>query len=264
MTALPYKTGCDSPEAIELSQLLDELAGEPTPDATHDSIMFDVASWDGSPPHVRADRNGLLQLLTKLATDAPRSGPLGRSVCFRLSAEHGALFRVIVADARALESDSADLDSAFWVELPAYESDATWSVAPCAGRNPRRVVVYIEDNSSSIALMRDLFEELVDAHLFTARTGTAGIQLVRALRPDLVLMDIHLPDMDGFEATKQLRGWSETRAIPVIAITAAAMLHDRERNQPGLFDRYLTKPIKVDELTDLLTELFDRTSAETD
>jgi CheY-like chemotaxis protein len=68
-------------------------------------------------------------------------------------------------------------------------------------------------------------------------------------------MDINLPGMSGFEATKRLREWPETRDIPVVALSAAAMVKDRGRVSDAGFHRYLTKPVKVDELVGVLEEL---------
>jgi len=69
-------------------------------------------------------------------------------------------------------------------------------------------------------------------------------------------MDINLPGMSGYEATQKLRGWPETKGIPVIALTAAAMMGDRKRAADVGFYRYLTKPVRVQELLGVLEELF--------
>jgi CheY-like chemotaxis protein len=68
-------------------------------------------------------------------------------------------------------------------------------------------------------------------------------------------MDIHLPGMNGLEATKRLQSWPETRDIPVISLSAAAMVRDAEKVQDAGFYRYLTKPVKVEELTNTLEEI---------
>ena len=76
-----------------------------------------------------------------------------------------------------------------------------------------------------------------------------------AWQPDIVIMDINLPGMSGFEATRRLREWPETREIPVVALSAAAMIRDKGRVNEAGFYRYLTKPVKVDELAAVLEEL---------
>jgi PAS domain S-box-containing protein len=158
--------------------------------------------------------------------------------------------------------------SCFWIDLPLNPSAPrasavaaqTTSREPGAGRGdrPRQVVVYIEDNPSNIAFMADLLDELGHVELLTAPNAELGIELVRARRPDAVIMDINLPTMSGFEATRRLASWPETRDIPVVALSAAALLRDAARAGGAGFHRYLTKPVKVDELTAVLEGLLGR------
>jgi signal transduction histidine kinase len=159
--------------------------------------------------------------------------------------------------------------SRFWVELPVY-TDARASYASSTsvssprvsrltgGAGPRYLVVYVEDNPSNIAFMEDLLADFERVELLTAPTAEIGIELVRVRLPDVVIMDIHLPGMSGFEATQKLAAWPETRNIPVIALSAAAVIRDATRVAGAGFYRYLTKPVKVDELTATLEELFTR------
>ncbi len=153
--------------------------------------------------------------------------------------------------------------SEFWVELPGRTAEvpatrahvgdtAPDEASPRAGDGPRGAVVYVEDNPSNIAFMQQLIADLDRVELHTAPTGEIGIELVRAHLPDVVLMDINLPGMSGFEALRRLREWPETRDIPVIALSAAATDRDRKRAEEAGFLRYLTKPVRVDEL---ITEL---------
>jgi PAS domain S-box-containing protein len=159
--------------------------------------------------------------------------------------------------------------SCFWIELPLYrlsgsaaptpmitESSDTSALTGAVG--PRYVIVYIEDNPSNIAFMEDLLADFERVELITAPTAEIGIELVRARKPDIVIMDINLPGMSGFEATRNLASWPETRDIPVIALSAAAMIRDAARVAGAGFYRYLTKPVKVDELTTVLNELLSQ------
>jgi PAS domain S-box-containing protein len=159
-----------------------------------------------------------------------------------------------------------DEGSEFWVELPAQDAeihpplavaldDATIGSSFQAGEGPRYTVVYVEDNPSNIAFMEELIANLERVELVTAPTAEIGIELVRGRRPDVVLMDINLPGMSGFEALRRLREWPETREIPVIALSAAAMARDRKRADEAGFFRYLTKPVRVDELIGVLEAL---------
>jgi CheY-like chemotaxis protein len=129
------------------------------------------------------------------------------------------------------------------------------TTSPLAIGSLRHKVVYIEDNPSNIAFMHDLIEDLPSVELITAPTAEIGIELVRSHRPRVVIMDINLPGMSGFDAVQQLREWPETRAIPVIGLSAAALLKDTARAKDAGFYRYLTKPVKVAELTRTLEEL---------
>jgi PAS domain S-box-containing protein len=156
--------------------------------------------------------------------------------------------------------------SEFWIELPVHRADAVDRVADTAEANvadsalsgsegARYLIVYIEDNPSNIAFMIDLLADFERVELLTAPTAEIGIELVRARRPHAVIMDINLPGMSGFEATRRLREWPETTGIPVIALSAAAMVGDSARVSNAGFYRYLTKPVRVDELARVLEEL---------
>lgn len=156
--------------------------------------------------------------------------------------------------------------SSFWVELPAHRAKpedpklvhehVPADRSALAGSNGERyLVVYIEDNPSNIAFMEALIADFERVELVTAPTAEIGIELVRTRQPNLVVMDINLPGMSGFEATRRLREWPETRAIPVVALSAAAMVRDKARVAEAGFYRYLTKPVQVAEFTTVLEEL---------
>jgi CheY-like chemotaxis protein len=121
----------------------------------------------------------------------------------------------------------------------------------------RYTVVYVEDNPSNIAFMRDLVEDLPSVKLLTAPTAELGLDLIRAHMPQVVIMDINLPGMSGFEAVRRLRDWPETKNIPVIGLSAAALVRDTSRATDAGFYRYLTKPVKVDELVTALEQLLE-------
>jgi len=155
--------------------------------------------------------------------------------------------------------------SEFWIELPAHQAREEHTGEPSASRpessplsgpdGPRYLIVYVEDNPSNIAFMEALLADFERVELVTAPTAEIGIEIVRARRPNAVIMDINLPGMSGFEATRRLREWPETREIPVVALSAAAMIRDSKRVKDAGFYRYLTKPVKVDELASVLEEL---------
>jgi PAS domain S-box-containing protein len=152
--------------------------------------------------------------------------------------------------------------STFWVDVPtASTAEAAPRVpsipadSPLATGTGVKKIVYVEDNPSNIAFMRELMEDLATVELHTAPTAEIGVELVRAHQPAVVIMDINLPGMSGFEALRQLREWPETRDIPVIALSAAALPRDTARARDAGFYRYLTKPVRIDELSAVLEEL---------
>jgi CheY-like chemotaxis protein len=104
--------------------------------------------------------------------------------------------------------------------------------------------------------MQDFFSEYSRVELLTAPSAEIGLPLILATRPELVLMDLNLPGMNGLLATKQLASWPETRDIPVVALSAAVLLRDGDTVRSAGFYRYLTKPVKLDALTQTLQELF--------
>jgi CheY-like chemotaxis protein len=123
-----------------------------------------------------------------------------------------------------------------------------------AGRR-NGLIVYIEDNPANVALMHDLVSDLEGAKLLTAPTAEVGIELVRAYTPDVVIVDIHLPGMSGFEATQRLRAWPETRGIPVIALSGAAIIGEKRLVEQAGFYCYVTKPLNVVEFAAMLERL---------
>jgi PAS domain S-box-containing protein len=153
--------------------------------------------------------------------------------------------------------------SEFWIAIPVHHA-ATAEPLPAirppgaaalARSDRRHKIVYVEDNPSNIAFMQDLLGDLPGVELLTAPTAEIGLDLIRAHVPDVVIMDINLPGMSGFDAVQRLRDWEETRAIPVIGLSAAALVRDTTRAKDAGFYRYLTKPVQVDELMRVLEEL---------
>lgn len=142
--------------------------------------------------------------------------------------------------------------STFWVELPAGGEPAA---APGAGPGaPEQVqtrrlrALYIEDNPVNLMLMAAMLED--ELELATESDPLRGLERVRALRPDLVLLDIQLPGIDGYEVLRRLRADEGTRAIPVVAVSANAMPGDVAAGHAAGFDAYLTKPVDLGRLLD--------------
>lgn len=108
-------------------------------------------------------------------------------------------------------------------------------------------VLIVEDNPTNMTLVVFLLQS-AGYTVLSAADAEAGLTLAREERPDLILMDIQLPGMDGLEATALLKGDDATRAIPVIALTALAMRGDEERIRAAGCDGYIAKPMQYQEL----------------
>ena len=119
-------------------------------------------------------------------------------------------------------------------------------------------VLIVEDNAANMKLAIFLIESA--GHIVLSATDAeVGLTLARSERPDLILMDIQLPGMDGLEATRLLRQDESTRAIPVIALTALAMKGDEERIRAAGCDGYVAKPIRYQEFLATITSRLGRT-----
>jgi len=122
------------------------------------------------------------------------------------------------------------------------------------------LILIVEDNDKNLKLVRDVLQV---KGFSTLEAGTAedGIKLAREHKPDLILMDIHLPGISGIEALKVLRAEAATAAIPVIAVTASVMQQDRKQITEAGFDAYVGKPINLKEFLDAVRAALERKEA---
>ena len=112
-------------------------------------------------------------------------------------------------------------------------------------------VLVVEDNPVNLELVTALLEE-AGCRILTAETAAAALQLVASERPDLILMDVQLPGMTGYEATRKLKANPTTATIPVVALTAQAMRGDEARARDAGCDAYLTKPLDARALREVM------------
>jgi PAS domain S-box-containing protein len=154
-----------------------------------------------------------------------------------------------------VESD-VGTGSVFWVDLMTV-SAAEFALADIAGRSPAdeahalppvSTVLYVEDNPANLKFVEMLIGRRPDLRLLSATTGGLGVNLAQVHRPDVILMDINLPGMDGYSALALLRADSATADVPVIALSASAGRRDIERGLAAGFFNYLTKPVDAAEL----------------
>ncbi|HEY8696689.1 MAG TPA: ATP-binding protein [Rhizomicrobium sp.] len=148
----------------------------------------------------------------------------------------GTEFWIELIGAEPPQLDSAKIESATHFQIRAEHSA------------PLRTVLYVEDNPANVTLVEMIIARRPDLRLLTAGSGDLGVELARAHLPDAILMDINLPGISGVKALSVLRKDSATAQIPVIAVTANAGQRDIEKGLEAGFFRYLTKPIKVNEL----------------
>jgi two-component system cell cycle response regulator DivK len=107
-----------------------------------------------------------------------------------------------------------------------------------------KTVLIVEDNELNMKLFNDLLETR-GCRIVQTRNGVEAVKLARETRPDLILMDIQLPGLDGYEVTRRIKADPALRAIPVIAVTSFAMKGDEEKILQGGCEAYLSKPISV-------------------
>jgi two-component system, cell cycle response regulator DivK len=119
------------------------------------------------------------------------------------------------------------------------------------------LILVVEDNDKNRKLVRDVLTA-TGYRLAEAETGEEGVRLARERDPDLVLMDIQLPGINGIEALRQLRADPATAAIPIVAVTASAMTQDRQKILAAGFDAYQSKPISIRPFLDLVRDVLDR------
>ncbi len=121
--------------------------------------------------------------------------------------------------------------------------------------NENYTLLYIEDNPDNLILVRQALKTRPNIRLIFSRDCRTGIELALAHRPDLILMDINLPGMDGFTALKALRAYREIRAIPVVAVSADAMKEGIAHGLETGFDSYMTKPFNVARFMEVVDRL---------
>ncbi|MET3106371.1 signal transduction histidine kinase/CheY-like chemotaxis protein [Oxalobacteraceae bacterium GrIS 2.11] len=154
-------------------------------------------------------------------------------------------------------SSEVAVGSTFWFELPLSTASVTSASAQFEADKKigssrtanalQRTLLYVEDNQTNLNLVEQLIARRSDLKLLAAKTGRSGVQMARDHLPDLILMDIQLPDISGLDALRLLLAMPETAHIPVMALSANAASNDIELGLKAGFLRYLTKPINISE-----------------
>jgi two-component system cell cycle response regulator DivK len=116
-----------------------------------------------------------------------------------------------------------------------------------------KLILIVEDEPKNLTLLRDLLQ-VSGYKTIEATDGEQGVELAKSKKPDLILMDVQMPKMDGLEATRILKADATTSNIPVLALTSYAMKGDKERILEAGCDGYIAKPIDIKEFLKLVTE----------
>lgn len=218
-------------------------------------VMFTV--WDNGIGMREDDLARLfkpfVQLNSSLSREAPGTG-LGLALVAQMARLHGGSVGV---------ESQVNEGSRFTVTLPwepALATDAELrmkstgkfrAIRPEAKDRP--IILLIEDTKEATAMVTD-YLQMAGYQVLAARDALTGMDLAKRTRPDLILMDIHLPGMDGLEATRRLRADPEFRTLPIIALTALAMPGDRERCLAAGATDYFTKPISLKKLAGMIDQ----------
>ncbi len=226
------------------------------------SLRINVADTGPGIPHERIEE--LFQPFNRLSreTGGVQGTGIGLTITQRLMElmggavevnsrpDHGSVFSLIVP--------CADGGS-----TPDTENSQPGSVDYIAPTDAEHIVLYIEDSNSSIKLMQALFDQFDGVGLQWAPDARLGIELAASQHPDVVIMDINLPGLDGLEALRLLRNDTATADIPVIALSALASPSDIKRGLDAGFDLYLTKPFDVSKLIESIRKFIMVTDDQT-
>lgn len=152
----------------------------------------------------------------------------------------------------------------FWIELPLVESGhhetvETFKAKAAQADRPLPAIsgtlLYVEDNPDNLKLMEVIVSYIEGLSMISAHTGELGIELARAKQPDMIVLDINLPGMNGFEVLNKLQSDEDTKHIPTIALTALATKKDIEKGLEAGFLHYLTKPIQIPTLMEAIKSI---------
>jgi CheY-like chemotaxis protein len=202
----------------------------------------------------------LFQPFSRVSGSTAEGTGIGLSISQRLVAMMGGRIGV---------HSTPGVGSEFWVELPSDQladppppllTPGVAATPPRPGRRGR--VLYVEDNPANLKLVEQIVARHVGVELLMAPSGSLGLDLARSHQPDLLLLDIHLPDIDGFQVLARLRADEATRRMPVVAVTAQAMPDDVKRVLAAGFDGYIAKPLDLARFDELLQRMLDASEPE--
>jgi CheY-like chemotaxis protein len=235
-----------------------------------DSVLVTVSdTGPGISKHLQSRVFSAFDRLGAESGDVAGTG-IGLSICRQL---------VHMMGGRIGFKNNADLGCTFWVSMPQAAlvngevvmqtsgDDAaidpnfpsTRAFEPAKPVIPTgKQVLYVEDNLTNQKLVQAVFQKQLGLNVTLALTAEEGLAIARERLPNLILMDLNLPGMDGYSALQALRADPRTRAIPVMAVTAQSQPEDLERGRAAGFDAYMTKPLKLGNLIAQAMKLLNR------
>jgi CheY-like chemotaxis protein len=242
-------------------------------DVPHRQVQLII--WDTGIGIAPEDQPRLFQLFVQLDSGLARQYDgcgLGLALVARITELHGGSVAVQsvkgqgsrftitlpwhtpVADAPIIPDVDADHPH---YQTVAEGSEAGLRPSPNSGLEPpvaaAPLILLAEDNEANIMTLAD-YLEVKGYRVVVARTGSEAITLARKVSPDMIVMDMHMPELDGLEATRRIRADAELAHIPIIAVTALAMPGDRERCLAAGANAYLSKPFSLKALVSMLAE----------
>jgi PAS domain S-box-containing protein len=183
-----------------------------------------------------AERTGIEGTGLGLALSMRLMQAMGGTIAAESEPEVGTTMRVVLSRAEKAQDEAA-----------------TGNAAPVAtNSSPKGTIVYIEDNLSNVKLLERLIDRLPEVRLIPAMQGKLGLDLARRHHPDLILLDLHLPDLHGREVLEQLKRDPATAAIPVVVLSADATTGQLEQLMAGGATDYLAKPIDIEMLLKII------------
>ncbi|MDH5526297.1 MAG: ATP-binding protein [Nitrospirota bacterium] len=234
--------------------------------------MLRVTVEDTGEGIAESQQRRLFQPFTRLTDDYTRVGGTGIGLTitrrltelmyghigFESSAGVGSRFFVdlLLADAHPMPEGPLQPEAVDGAEPETVTATGTGSVPTGSAPtyNGRRTVLYIEDNQANMELVRRILERRDDLELVAADSAGEGLRAAQARRPDVVLLDIGLPDLDGFEVLRRLRAAQSTQDVPVLAFSGDTLPEDVARGMEAGFFRYLPKPTSIDVLLEAIDE----------
>jgi signal transduction histidine kinase/CheY-like chemotaxis protein len=162
-----------------------------------------------------------------------------------------------IMDGRIGVESEIDVGSTFWVEVPIGKLDKAEDDNVADLQLHKYILLYVEDSRTNVSLVGQILKARPDIALMSAHTGEMGIELAHLHHPDIILLDINLPGMDGFEVLKRLRETKDTHDIPVLALSANDTQQNLERGRLAGFLKYIIKPLNIKQFLETIDETLE-------